>query len=203
MPVRFNIFALASAVWYTVLTVQRSNGYAMLMTPNKSETTVHCCHCQAGRYHFARAWGTCQARWVGVWSASLFLKFGHDIKMPNRLFCVAHSLSRFATTLILPLFLCSCKRTPEMKSRSTLNLVLWSINLKSLLVTMNLYQFQCLFAGLFVCLFVFSNAHPVTLQNTTLILFTCFKVTMSSELKQSQTLTTNFFLHSKCLFGAW
>ena len=76
--------------------------------------------------------------------------------MPNRLFCVAHSLSRFATTLILPLFLCSCKRTPEMKSRSTLNLVLSSINLKSLLVTMNLYQFQCLFAGLFVCFFFFT-----------------------------------------------
>ena len=29
----------------TALSLQRSDGYAMLMSPNKSETAVHGCHC--------------------------------------------------------------------------------------------------------------------------------------------------------------
>ena len=42
------------------LSVQRSNGYAMLMSPNKGKTAVHGCHCQGDmnvRMHKVMAMG--------------------------------------------------------------------------------------------------------------------------------------------------
>ena len=43
---RFSLLLSSEGLLKTALAVQRSDGYAMLMSPNKGETAVHGCHCR-------------------------------------------------------------------------------------------------------------------------------------------------------------
>ena len=70
-------------LWYTALSVDSSDGYAMLLSPNKSETAVHgrLCPCDiAVCIHDVLA-----KTWVGVPVSSLALKFVLKAKELERL----------------------------------------------------------------------------------------------------------------------
>lgn len=123
----------------------------MLMGPNKGEKTACPLLPLPGWYGFVHAWGTCQ---VVSWCLECvtFSKVWSWFKNAQSTFLWCEFPLSIFYEFDFAFFLCSCKRTPEMKSHSTLNLVFWSINLKSRFVTMNLYQFHCLF----VCSFVFT-----------------------------------------------
>ena len=46
LSIRFGIHLGSKRPLRTALSVQRSDGYALLMSPNKGETAVHGCHCR-------------------------------------------------------------------------------------------------------------------------------------------------------------